>query len=151
MRQQFTRRKFRSHPEYDLAKAIAVYLQLQYPGIEYRFDMAGLNLSKAQAGMNKVIQKRRAWPDLFIAEARHGHPAMFIELKAEGERIFKKDGKTYASEHLAEQASVLKMLADKNYSTGFVVGFDNAKKMLDWYLNENKPVTITNGHKNKSL
>lgn len=56
--------------EYQIYKQIATYMRYQYPKVAYRFDQAGLNLSKAQAGMNKAIQDSRGWPDLFIAEPK---------------------------------------------------------------------------------
>lgn len=121
-------------PEYILAKHIAYYLRMQYPKVEFRFDMAGLNLSKAQAGMNKEIQKCRAWPDLFIAEARNGKSGLYIELKADGTRLLKIKSGEFASEHIKEQHDCLIRLQQKNYDAFFGIGFDNCKKIIDSYL-----------------
>jgi hypothetical protein len=86
----------RNNREYQICKNIAIYMRQQYPDVIFHFDLAGLNLSKAQAGMMKAIQGGRGWPDLFIAEIRtifreedelpfgtqyHG---LFIEVKKEG-------------------------------------------------------------------
>ena len=60
----------RNNREYQICKDIAIYMRLQYPNIIFHFDLAGLNLSRAQAGMMKAIQGGRGYPDLFIAEPR---------------------------------------------------------------------------------
>lgn len=131
----------RNNKEYELCKAIATYLKLQYPNIYYRFDLSGLNLSIAQAGMNKAIQKNRGYPDLFICKPNHGFHGLFIELKANGTKIVKKNGE-YASEHIREQWATLKILAREGYLTTFAIGFDDVKRILDSYLGiEEKEIT----------
>lgn len=123
----------RNNEEYQLYKNIALYMKYQYPNVLYRFDMAGLNLSKAQAGMNKAIQQRRGWSDLFIAEPRGKFHGLFIELKREGEVLTKRNGEP-VTEHVQEQINCMNLLKAKGYDAGFAIGFDDAKKMIDWYL-----------------
>lgn len=125
----------RSKPEYELSKAVSTYLKLQYPDVIFRFDMAGLNLSKAQAGMNKVIQRGTGYPDLFIAEPRDGHHGLFIELKKEGTKLYNKNYQ-YKSEHLIAQAEMIEALKAKGYWAAFGVGFDDCKYLIDAYLGE---------------
>ena len=129
----------KNYPEYQLSKQIAYYLKYQYPKVMFRFDMAGNNLSKAAAGKNKVLQKGKGWPDLFISEARESqkngiYHGLFIELKAEGTRLYKKDGEP-ADDHIKEQLSNLLHLRTKGYAVSFGVGFDHTKKIIDDYLN----------------
>jgi hypothetical protein len=123
----------RNNREYQICKDIAYYMRLQYPDIIYRFDMAGLNLSMAQAGMNKAIQCGKGWPDLFIAEKRRPYSGFFLELKAEGVKLQNKD-LSYATPHLKEQYEMLYRLRLKGYWSDFAVGFDEAKKKIDYYL-----------------
>lgn len=127
----------KQNEEYNLALAVSKYLRLQYPGVIFRFDMAGLNLSKAQAGMAKAIQHDRAYPDLFILKPKmfsgiqwHG---MFLELKKEGTKIHKKDG-TFSTPHIAEQYEMLRKLNNEGYLASFAVGFNSAKVQIDNYL-----------------
>jgi len=124
----------RTNPEYILSKQVATYLRLQYPNVLYRFDVTGLNLSVAQAGMMKNIQGRRGYPDLQIYEKRNGYGGLLIELKPEGTRLYKKDGSP-ATPHIAEQLDCLLKLNLKGYKSAFGVGFDNTKKIIDDYLN----------------
>lgn len=130
----------RASPEYDLYKAIATYMRLQYPKIMYRFDMAGNNLSKAQAGRNKAIQKPdEAWPDFFIAKPNFvldtgfNHPGLFLELKPDGTKLTNKAGE-WKDEHIAKQAITLQLLAWDGYMARFAIGFEEAKNIIDEYL-----------------
>lgn len=123
----------RESKEYNLYKAVATYLRLQYPKVIYRFDMAGVNLSKAAAGRNKAIQHSSGYPDLFIAEPKNRFHGLYIELKAEGTRLRKANGLP-ASEHIAEQMNRLSELQDRGYDCYLSAGFDNTKMIIDQYL-----------------
>lgn len=120
--------------EHQMYEQIARYLQLQYPEVIYRFDLAAdLKLTAGQAAKHKRIHSRRGYPDLFIAESRNGLHALFIELKAKGVRLKKKDG-TWASSHLEEQNEILNQLQKKGYAAYFAVGFEETKQIIDDYL-----------------
>lgn len=130
--------------EAQLQQQVADYIRLRYPGVLFHSDYgSGIKLTARQAS----IQKRqngglRGWPDMFIA-----HPVsrcidgswdyqwcgLFIELKKDGTRIKKKNGE-WASEHIAEQAEVLDRLNFRGYKAEFAVGFEEAKRLIDWYL-----------------
>lgn len=62
------------------------------------------------------------------------HAGLMIELKREGTRIFKKDGKLVADEHIREQFDMLHDLRARGYAAEFACGFDEAKKLIDDYL-----------------
>lgn len=128
----------KANHEYNTCKALAMYLKCQYPKVLFRFDLAGLNLSKAQAGMNKVLQKFRGYPDLFILEPKkmpdgnfvHG---IFLEIKKEGTSLKRKNG-NWESEHLQEQFETMQRIEQKGYLCAFAIGFDDARKLIDDYL-----------------
>lgn len=137
--------------ESQLQEQVARYLRMQYPDVLFHSDFgSGVKLTPSQA----VRQKRqnggkRAWPDLFIAkstihweegegyERLVGWPGLFIELKREGTRIYKKDG-LWASKHIKEQAEILQKLRDNGYCALFATGFDEAKRIIDEYLGGKK-------------
>lgn len=130
-----------NYPEYVLCRQIAYYLKVQYPKILYHFDIAGANLSKAQAGKMKAIQRGRGWPDLFIPEARESikngtYHGLFIELKPEGTKLYKRNGEP-VNDHIKEQLDHLLQLRLKGYASAFGVGFMNTKQIIDNYLNSN--------------
>ena len=119
--------------EYDVYKALSRYIKAQYPNVLFHYDMAGYALSKAAAGKNKEIQKRRGFPDFQILEPRGGFHGLFLEIKKEGVRIFDKN-KQPADEHIKEQKLWLDNLQLRGYDAKFVLGFDMAKTMVDDYL-----------------
>jgi hypothetical protein len=126
----------RANPEYQLYKQVSTYLKYQYPKVLYRFDMAGLNLSIAQAGMNKAIQNGKGYPDLIILEKRGNYGALFIELKPEGTKLYKLNGEPI-NDHIKDQADYLFGLSRRGYDVAWGVGFENTKKIIDNYLNKN--------------
>jgi hypothetical protein len=123
----------RNYPEYQLCKQIAYYLKTQYPKVIYHFDYAGLNLSIAQAGKMKNIQGIKGFPDLMILEPVGKYHGLFIELKPEGTRLYKKDGEP-VNDHIKEQRDCLLNLRMKGYLTAFGIGFENIKNIINTYL-----------------
>ena len=132
----------RKNEEYQLAKSISLYLKIQYPNILYHWDLSGLNLSKAQAGMSKAIQKQRGFPDLFIAQPVFltddnfntiHHNGLFLEVKKEGTRLYKKDT-TPVNDHIGEQLEYIRLLNIKGYYARIGIGFDECKNIIDSYL-----------------
>jgi hypothetical protein len=123
----------RNNREYQICKDIAIYLRLQYPKVIFHFDLAGMNLSRAQAGMMKGIQGGRGWPDLFIAEPKDPFNGLFIEVKTDVFKAMKRDG-TYVTTHIEEQVDMLQRLRGKMYKTTMGVGFDECKDVIDDYL-----------------
>lgn len=122
--------------ESELQVQVAYYIRLQYPNVIFHSDYgSGVRLTAGQAIRQKQQNGgRRAYPDMFIAKMANGKGGLFIELKKEGVRLKKKDG-TWAKPHLSEQAEMLKKLREEGYEATFAVGFDEAKMIIDNYLN----------------
>ncbi len=141
--------------EQDLQNIIADYFRMQYPGAIFHSDFgAGIKLTPGQA----VRQKRqnigeRGYPDIFIAEPTEisengriigmGYYGLFVELKRDGVRLKKKNGE-WATTHIAEQAEMLERLNRRGYLAKFAVGFDEAKEIIDDYMED----SIYNKRKN---
>jgi hypothetical protein len=125
--------------ESDLQVQVADYLRLRYPDVLFHSDFgSGIKLTKGQAIKQKRQNGgRRGWPDMFIAEPRAtkrgNRVGLFIELKKDGARLWKKDG-TPASDHIEEQARVLSELQMRGYEAKFAVGFEETKQIIDDYL-----------------
>ena len=136
--------------EHQLYELIAQYMQIKYPDVIYRFDLAAdLKLTAGQARKHKMLHPKRGYPDLFIAEPiitsyrdengmikltqTKNYSGLFIELKKDGARLKKKNGE-WASDHIAEQAEMLERLEFRGYRAMFAVGFDEAKKIIDLYF-----------------
>jgi hypothetical protein len=117
-----------------ITEILANYLRMFYPDVIYHIDFgSGTKLTKGQAVKQAKLNKR-GYPDLFIAEPRNGYQGMFLELKKEGVRLVKRDGVTWASDHIREQAEVLAQLGERGYWTDFAVGYDNAVELIQQYL-----------------
>lgn len=130
--------------ESELQVAVADYLRIRYPKVLFHSDFgSGIKLTKGQAIKQKRQNGgRRGWPDMFIANRRYDlencveYHGLFLELKKDGTRLYKKDGSP-ASDHIAEQISMIESLRIRGYSAYFAVGFDEAKKIIDRYLGGN--------------
>lgn len=129
--------------ESQIQEMLADFLRNKYPDVLFHSDFgSGVKLTMGQAVRQKRLNGgRRAWPDLFIAKPKFVHEnhgiwvhGLFIELKKDGTRLKKKNGE-WASDHIAEQAAVLKELASAGYRTDFAVGYDKAVAIIEEYLN----------------
>ncbi len=132
--------------EVALYEQIAQYMNLKYPGVIYHFDLSGLWTPSHKLRNLYGRLNRRGWPDLFIAQPKyngaaapvdeHGNIAplllhgLFIELKREGTKIYLK------GRHLQEQALMLEALRSQGYKAEFAIGFNEATKLIDEYLNK---------------
>jgi hypothetical protein len=114
--------------------AICNYIRYQYPKVIFNTDLSGVKLSKAAAGKAKMLRSSKGYPDIMIFEPRAEKHGLFIELKRTGEKIFNKAGQ-YKTEHLEEQAEMIKKLNERGYYATFCVGYDEAVSVIDWYLN----------------
>ena len=126
---------------------LAEYIAENYPDVEFHSDYgSGARLRPYQAKeQSRLNAGRRAWPDVFIAEPQSSPESalpkihfcgLFIELKTEGTRIFKKDGTLVADEHIREQFDKLESLRRRGYCAEFACGLEEAKKLVDKYLAE---------------
>lgn len=131
------------------------YLRKNYPDVLFRTDFSsGMKMSPWQAAKHKKFQKSRAWPDLFIAESgvvkfKEGplivnlrKNGMFLELKADGVKLYKKDGKLRKNKHIEEQAEMLEKLRNGNYYAEFAIGYEDAIKQIHEYLGKPRPKKV---------
>lgn len=125
----------RYNSEHSLYEQIARYIQLQYPDIIYRFDLAAdLKLTPGQAAKHKRLHPERGYPDLFIAESSSRDHGLYLEIKTESNSPYKKDGTLKKDKHLEEQAEMLERLRARGYRAEFGVGIEECKKIIDEYL-----------------
>lgn len=120
--------------EKDTHGAVCDYIRLKYPHALFNTDLSGIRLTMGQAVAVKRLRSSRAFPDLVIYEPRGCYHGLFIELKRDGEKIFKRDGSLISNIHLEEQQAMLILLGERGYMADFAVGFDQARKIIDWYM-----------------
>jgi hypothetical protein len=119
--------------EKDLHRSVCEYIKLQYPKTLFNSDMSGIKLTMGQAVQAKKLRSNQGFPDIVIYEKRGNYSACFIELKREGEKLYKKDG-SFVSDHIKEQHDCIIKLISRGYMACFAIGFDNAKGIIDAYL-----------------
>jgi len=118
--------------EAQLHKSVCNYLKLQYPDIIFTSESSGVRLTIGQAKAAKAVRSESGLPDLMIFEPMGVYKGLFIELKAKS--VWLKDGTLTIEKHVREQSEIMKRLRAKGYFAMFACGFDEAKDMIDWYL-----------------
>lgn len=119
--------------EESLQMAVSNYLRLQYPDIIFTSESSGIRLTIGQAVKAKRLRSSKGLPDLIILEPKKKYSGLCLELKSKSP--LKKNGAFRKSEHLENQREILKNLTMKGYCAVFATGFDEAKEIIDNYLN----------------
>lgn len=113
---------------------VCTYLDLQYPDIIYQSDPSGARVTQGlRVEFARKCCKRYKVLDLTIMHPSKGCHGLVIEIKRDGEKLFKKDG-TFVSEHVQEQAKTIDRLNSLGYYATFGIGFDECKGIIDNYL-----------------
>lgn len=126
--------------ETNLHIRIAYYIRHNYPDVIFTSESSGIKLTIGQAVLQKKMRSGRALPDLMVFEPRRGYNGMFLEIKKDGVNIYKKNGEIKRDKHLQEQEEVLSRLTEKGYFAKFVVGYESAIALIDYYLENKKQV-----------
>jgi hypothetical protein len=111
------------------------YLALQYPHVMAISEASGVRVSKGLAVKLKKMRSRHTHADIYVLCPKGKWHGLVIELKAKN--IYKKDGTLYKDEHLEDQQKTIDALNKLGYYATFAVGFDQAKSIVDNYLNGN--------------
>jgi hypothetical protein len=121
--------------EKDLHTKVCNFIRTKYPEAIFRTDFgAGMPMSIGMARRQKVLQSHSGYPDLFIAEPRGNYSGLFLELKTESNKVFKKDGTLLANAHHEEQAKMLTMLYARGFQAKFAIGYEDAVNKIKEYL-----------------
>jgi len=121
--------------EENLHKSVVMYLDLLsniHGEILYTSDMSGVFIKGYKTKKKAAaLRRRKGVPDLMIFEPRGEYKGLFIELKAEGTTVFKKDGEIVSNKHFKEQYEYITMLNDRGYYATFASGIDEALKVIN--------------------
>lgn len=112
------------------------YIRREYPDVIFASDTAAsLKLPKALAVRQaRYKNPSKGYPDLFIAARRGKFNGCFMELKAEGERIFLQKGGLSQDKDVQRQNKVLERLREQGFCAEFVIGYEQCQAFVDWYL-----------------
>lgn len=121
--------------EEQLSKAVSRYLKVQYPDVVFTCDASGVRLTMGQATALKAQRSVHKIPDMIILKPNAEYHGLILELKSEDSSPYLKDGSLSKGQHIQEQNQTLTTLLNIGYYAVFAVGFDNAKKIIDDYMN----------------
>ncbi|SIS12121.1 hypothetical protein [Williamsia sterculiae] len=129
----------KANVENGVYRLIALHLRRKYPDVMFHFDLSGVhNPSRYSRGLYAELNGTRGWPDLHIAARSHplfgSFIGLYIEIKADGTTIRKRDGSLVADPHIREQAEVIKRLNATGHYAAFGVGYQSCKQLIDAYL-----------------
>jgi hypothetical protein len=122
-------------PEERLHFQISDYLKLQYPKIFFISEQSGLRVSVGLASKLKRTRSNHVHLDLYVLEPKGKYHGLILELKAKD--IYQKKNPTLLlkNEHLTDQKETIEKLNKKGYKAAFAVQFEEARKLIDDYLN----------------
>lgn len=104
-------------------------------GVTFHNDWAaGAYLTAGQNTSKKTMDSNLGWVDLFVAEPKHGYHGLFVELKKEGEVIYRKDGTLRKNDQIHKEHAFLERMAHKGYKAVFAIGYEEAWQILSEYL-----------------
>lgn len=128
-------RRNKKHEE-NLQLAVCNYIRLKYPNVVFFCDLSsGMKLAIHVAARNKKMKSENGIPDLFIARKKPPYNGLFLELKKEGYKIFKKDGKTPVNEHIEQQMKVHDKLRLEGFRVEFGIGLADCIHRIHDYMN----------------
>lgn len=105
----------------------------KYPQLEMLYaNMNGVRRSKRYTAKLKRRGMKAGIPDMFLPVARHGYHGLYIELKRPATEIHRQG---YTSK---PQKKWLKQLKEQGYYAVVCYGWDDAKQVLIYYLEEIK-------------
>ena len=108
---------------------------------QYKAEVIPLNTESKKTPFEQFKWKwmggKKGTVDLFIPVMREPYGGLFLELKTENRKVFKKDGSLYANGKETHQAQVdfIEQKRNAGYMAAFVFGFDHAKTIIDLYFN----------------
>ena len=111
------------------------YIARNYKNALFHNDFgSGTRLSFSQAKRQKMMNPIRGHPDMQILEPIGKWCGCFIELKKDRTKIYRKDGRLVANEHIREQADYIIELRRRGYWADFAIGLEQAKRIVDSYM-----------------
>ncbi len=123
----------RNYRETEIQMALCKYCRLKYPKALFNVDLSGMNLSKTQSGQAKVMRSGKGFPDFMLYEPKGQYHGLFIELKAEGIKLY-KESREPTTDHVIEQLAMIDELKKRGYQAMICIGLDHAMIALDTYM-----------------
>lgn len=127
--------KKRQSQEESVHVQIAAYIRMQYPDVVFTSESSGIRVPMHLAVMIKKQRSTHKQPDMMILEPKGIYHGLILEIKKDHGEVYLKNGSISKSKHIQEQLQTLCLLTEKGYCAHFACGFDEAKHLVDWYMN----------------
>jgi len=114
---------------------ICQYIKAQYKSAIFNTDLSGVKLPMGLAVKASKLRSSSGFPDIVIYEPRGGYFGLFIEVKADGINLVKKNG-DWISPHVEKQHDMMAQLRERGFKAMFARGFNDAKIIIDEYMNQ---------------
>lgn len=108
---------------------------MAYPKVVFLSEPSGLRVSMGLATKLKKMRSNDTHLDLYILEPKGKYHGLILELKAVEIHQKKNPELFLKNEHVNDQKKTIEKLNKKGYYAAFAVKFDQAKKLIDDYLN----------------
>lgn len=107
---------------------VVTWCRLKYPKVLIVASANGGKRNIREAANMKREGVLSGMPDLNVLAARRGYHGLFVELKAPATLTKRKGSITKL------QVDMIKRLNEEGYHAVVAWGFEDAKKVIDWYL-----------------
>lgn len=113
---------------------IVTWARYQYPKV-FPFLVGIKNEMNCSQGMGNLYNRmgrKKGASDIFIAQPNNKYHGLWIEVKPDGFKHTKSN-----DEHVRCQLDFIETMKTNNYYGEMVIGFDQAKELIESYLNNN--------------
>lgn len=114
---------------------VSEYLRMQYPDVYFTMDFSGLRLPIGLAVKAQKQRSKHKLLDLMIFEPRGDYNGLVLELKDGVDKVLTKKGEFRNTEHVKEQNKSIEHLRSKGYYCQYAFSFEDAKQLIDIYMN----------------
>lgn len=116
--------------------ALITTLHTEFPFVTDFFNdwAAGAYLTPGQYRERRALSSGKGWSDLFIPYPARDYHGLFIEIKREDVRIYRRDKQLVADEQIRTEAAFLGRMNALGYFARFGVGIEGCERILRWYF-----------------
>src|SRR5258708_3387525 len=95
--------------EKSIQRALMTTLRTEFPFVVdfYNDWAAGAYLTHGQSSQRRALSSGKGWADFFLAWPGRGFHGMFLEIKREDIKIYRRDGNLVADEQIRIEAAFL--------------------------------------------
>lgn len=124
-----------------IQRALVTTLRTEFPFVTDFFNdwAAGAYLTPGQFRERRALSSGRGWSDLFIPYPSRGYHGLFLEIKKENVRIYRRDKQLVADEKIRIEAAFLERMNNLGYLARFGVGLEGCERILRWYFGMGDP------------